>query len=60
MEKILDATLGVIEIVAFSSIIGFGGYKGLQFIHDKVREETINTLKVHSGDMGNSLFRRHR
>ncbi len=45
MEKIIDAALGVIEIVAFSSIIGFSGYKGLQIIHDKMREETINILK---------------
>ncbi len=45
MEKIIDAALGIIEIVAFSCIIGFSGYKGLQVIHDKMREETINALK---------------
>jgi len=45
MEKIIDAALGIIEIAAFSSIIGFGSYKGLQVIHNKMRDETINALK---------------
>lgn len=45
MEKIIDAVLGVIEVVAITGVIGFGGVKGLQVLHDEVRKETIEALK---------------
>ena len=45
MEKIIDAVLGVIEVVAITGAIGFGSAKGLQILHDHVRKETIEVLK---------------
>ncbi len=45
MEKIIDVVLGVIEIVAITGVIGFSGAKGLEVLHDKVRQETIEALK---------------
>lgn len=44
MEKILDAALEVIEIVIVSGVIGFGGLKGLQFLHHLVQRETMEAL----------------
>lgn len=45
MEKIIDMVLGLIEVVTISGLIGFGGFKGLQLLHEKVRKETVHTLK---------------
>jgi hypothetical protein len=45
VEKIIDAVLGVIEVVAITGVIGFGSAKGLQILHDEVRKETIAALK---------------
>ena len=45
MEKIIDAVLGFIEVVTISGIIGFGGAKGIQVLHDEVRRETVKALK---------------
>ncbi len=45
MEKIIDAVLGFIEVVAITGAIGFGGAMGLRALHDEVRKETIEALK---------------
>lgn len=45
MEKIIDAALGLIEAVAITGAIGFGGAMGLRTLHDEVRKETIEALK---------------
>ncbi len=45
MEKIIDAVLGLIEAVAITGAIGFGGAMGLRALHDEVRKETIEALK---------------
>lgn len=45
MEKIMDAALGLIEVVAITGAIGFGGAMGLRGLHDEVRKETIEALK---------------
>lgn len=45
MEKIIDAALGLIEAVAITGAIGFGGAMGLRALHDEVRKETIEALK---------------
>ena len=45
MEKIIDAVLGLIEVITISGIIGYGGSKGLQVLHDEVRRETVEALK---------------
>lgn len=45
MEKIIDAVLGAIEVAVVTGVIGFSGAKGLQVLHDKVRQETIEVLK---------------
>lgn len=45
MEKIIDEVLGVIEVVAISGTIGFGGAFGLRALHDEIRKHTIEVLK---------------
>jgi hypothetical protein len=48
MEKIIEAVLGVIEVVALTGTIGFGGAMGLRALHAEVRKETIQVLKSHT------------
>lgn len=45
MEKIIDAAIGLIEVIAITGAIGFGGAMGLRALHDEVRKETIEALK---------------
>ncbi|MBL7542824.1 MAG: hypothetical protein JNL11_03365 [Bdellovibrionaceae bacterium] len=45
MEKIIDAALGLIEAAVITGILGFGGFKGLQALHNQIRKETISALK---------------
>ncbi len=45
MEKIIDAAIGLIEAIAITGAIGFGGAMGLRALHDEVRKETIEALK---------------
>lgn len=45
MEKMIDAALGLIEVVLFTGAIGFGGAIGLRAFHDEVRKNTIEVLK---------------
>ena len=45
MEKIMDAALGLIEVVLFTGANGFGGAIGLRAFHDEVRKNTIEVLK---------------
>lgn len=45
MEKIIDAGLGLIEVVLLSGAIVLGGAIGLRAFHDEVRKNTIEVLK---------------
>ncbi|MFP5519932.1 MAG: hypothetical protein ACLGGX_08510 [Bdellovibrionia bacterium] len=45
MEKILDAILGFIEVAIVTGVLGFGGVKSFQILHDQVRKEAIKALK---------------
>ena len=45
MEKIIDAAIGLIEVIAITGIIGFGGTMGLRALHHKIQKETIEALK---------------
>jgi len=45
MEKIIDAALGLIEVVLLTGAIGFGCTIGLRAFHDEVRKKTIEVLK---------------
>jgi len=45
MEKIIDATLGLIEAFVIGAAIGFGGMKAIEVMHSKVQRETIEALK---------------
>lgn len=53
MEKILDAALSFIEAVVIAGVLGFGGIKGLQALHDRVRKETIEALKRPTPSLSN-------
>ena len=44
MEKMIDAVLGLIEVVAITGLLGYGGAVGLKALHDEVRKETIEAL----------------
>ncbi|MBK7962388.1 MAG: hypothetical protein IPK04_15100 [Bdellovibrionales bacterium] len=45
MEKIVDASLRLIEAVLLTGAISFGGTLGLRAIHAEVRKHTIEILK---------------
>jgi len=45
VEKIIDAALGLIEVVLITGAIGFSGAIGLRAFHDEVRKNTIEVLK---------------
>ena len=44
MEKILDAILGLIEVIAVTGVLGFSGMVGLKTLHHEVRKSTIEAL----------------
>lgn len=48
MEKIIDAALGFIQVIAITGAIGLGGAIGVRVLHDKVQKETIEALKKSS------------
>ncbi len=44
MEKILDAVLGLIEVITVTGVLGFSGAVGLKTLHHEVRKNTIEAL----------------
>ena len=45
MKEVIEGFLGLIEALAVAGLISWGGAKGIEWLYQEVRRETVEALK---------------